>query len=58
MQADLVNAGKQIPILFITAFDDERARSQALEAGSMEFLTKPLDSDRLLEAIEGCVGPA
>ena len=30
------------PVMFITAFDSPEARAQALEAGAVAFLTKPL----------------
>src|ERR1700730_2894714 len=34
--------GHQIPIIFITAFTDESTRVQALEAGAIGYLIKPL----------------
>ena len=42
-----------VPIIFITAFESERAREEALSAGARAFLRKPLDSNRLLDLIEG-----
>jgi FixJ family two-component response regulator len=58
LQAELAKSGTSRPIIFITAFDDERARSQALQTGASEFLRKPLDSERLLEAIESALREA
>ena len=52
LQAELAESGKSHPIVFITAYDDERARSQAIDSGAVEFLRKPLDSERVLEAIQ------
>jgi FixJ family two-component response regulator len=52
LQAELANTGVKFPIVFITAFDEERPRTQALAAGATEFLCKPLDSDRLIAAIQ------
>jgi len=37
--------------VFITAFDEDRPRTEALAAGATEFLRKPIDSDRLITAI-------
>lgn len=51
LQAELVASRASCPVVFITAFDDESARSQALEAGAVEFLRKPLDTARLLDVI-------
>lgn len=55
LQLELAKAAPTRPIIFITAFDNDQARSQALEAGAVEFLRKPLDSQRLLEAIESAL---
>jgi FixJ family two-component response regulator len=56
LQAELAKSGVNCPIVFITAFDAERPRRQALEAGAAGFLRKPLDSEHLLEAIEAALG--
>jgi FixJ family two-component response regulator len=39
--AVLVGVGN--PIIFITAFPEERIRSRVLEAGAIGFLSKPFD---------------
>jgi FixJ family two-component response regulator len=52
LQSELVATHRQFPIIFITAFDDDRTRSQALSAGAREFLPKPLGSERLLDVIQ------
>jgi two-component system, sensor histidine kinase and response regulator len=46
-----------IPVIAVTAnaFAEDRARS--FEAGMNDFLTKPLDPRRLLEALERCAPP-
>ena len=51
LQAELVESGVKCPIVFITAFDEDRPRTEALAAGATEFLRKPIDSDRLITAI-------
>lgn len=52
LQRDLCAAGSCCPIVFVTAYEDEQARVQALEGGAVEFLRKPLDSERLLDVIQ------
>lgn len=55
LQSELMKTGRQIPTVFITAFDDQRARDQATEAGTLAFLRKPLDSERLLQVIQSAL---
>lgn len=40
-----------VPIVFISAHDDDRARSMALEGGAVDFLKKPFSEDALLRAV-------
>ena len=53
---DLLHAiegtSRALPIVFITGHGDEAVRSQALAAGAVEVLYKPLDDVALLSAIE------
>lgn len=51
LQARLNEERCSIPTIFITAHGDEALRMQALRAGAVEFLTKPLDEAKLLECI-------
>lgn len=55
LQTHLAAANQVHPVVFITAFDDEKACSQALANGAIEFLQKPLDGNRLLEVIKAVV---
>ena len=50
-QQQLRDAGLQIPIIFITAHGDIPMSVEAMKSGALEFLTKPLRDDTLLEAI-------
>jgi two-component system OmpR family response regulator len=46
-------AGTQgIPIVMLTALDREEYRQRGKSAGAVEYLTKPFDPDRLIEAIK------
>jgi FixJ family two-component response regulator len=40
-----------IPIIFITARDDEATRLKALAAGCIEYLQKPFEGERLIQAL-------
>jgi FixJ family two-component response regulator len=51
LQSRLVAEGHQVPIIFITAFDDENARAQALKAGALCYLVKPFEEADLLNSI-------
>ena len=50
LQSRLISEGHQIPIIFITAFDDENVRAQAL-AGAIGFLVKPFEEADLVNGI-------
>ena len=58
LQAVLVKSDVKCPIVFITAFDEDRPRREALAAGATEFLRKPIDSDRLITAISKAIAGA
>jgi len=51
LQSRLITDGHQVPIIFITAFNDENARAQALKAGARGYLVKPFQEADLLTAI-------
>ena len=50
-QRQLVDAGIQIPIIFITGHGDIRMTVRAMKSGAVEFLTKPFLDQDLLDAI-------
>jgi FixJ family two-component response regulator len=55
MRRGLVDAGATIPVIFITAFDDEATRKEALALGYVDYLQKPFEASRLINALErGC----
>lgn len=44
-----------MPIIFITGYGDVPKSVQAMKAGALEFLTKPLDNDTLVNAIRNAL---
>ena len=52
LQSALIASGKDIPIIFITAFPDERVRTRAMEAGAVGFLSKPFKGSTLIQCID------
>ena len=51
----LAAAGYKIPIIFITAYDKEKSRQQALQAGAVAFLGKPFSDELLLRALRAAL---
>jgi FixJ family two-component response regulator len=45
----------QLPVIFITAHDDEDIREQAFRDGAAAFMVKPFDAAKLLETIDRAV---
>jgi two-component system response regulator RpaA len=41
-----------VPVVMLTALNDESSRRRGLECGAAEYLTKPFDPDHLLEKIK------
>ena len=52
LQSRLRDKGLAPPIIFITAYPEERARARALEAGAICYLDKPFDSATLIECLD------
>jgi FixJ family two-component response regulator len=57
VQARLASLGAAatLPIIFITGFGDVPTSVRAMKAGAVEFLTKPLDDDAVLAAVQEAV---
>ena len=55
LQHRLVALGHRIPTIVITAFPDERIRAQALSAGAVCFLCKPINMDELVDCIDSAL---
>jgi FixJ family two-component response regulator len=52
---DLAKAHSRIPVIFISGFADVPMSVRAMKAGAVEFLTKPVRHQDLLEAVQSAV---
>ncbi|MGA7810042.1 response regulator transcription factor [Bradyrhizobium sp.] len=52
LQEELIAQGNTTPVMFMTAFPEDRIRDQAMRAGAIGFLAKPFDETQLLECVE------
>ena len=55
LQKRMAEVGLEIPIVFLTGHGDIPASVQAMKAGAVEFLTKPVDDQKLLQAIQEAI---
>jgi FixJ family two-component response regulator len=54
-QAELAKVNVNIPIIFITGFGDIPMSVKAMKAGAVEFLTKPIREQDLLDAVRAAL---
>ena len=54
-QAQLANAGINVPIIFVTGHGDIPTASRAMKAGAIDFLTKPFRDQDLLDAVAAAI---
>jgi FixJ family two-component response regulator len=54
-QRSLMSSGVHLPIIFISGHGDIPMSVQAMKSGAVEFLTKPLHEQALLDAIQAAV---
>ncbi len=52
LQMSLRSSGATIPIIFSTGFGDVASSVRAMKIGAVDFLTKPMDEEELLAAVE------
>ena len=55
LQDRLIADGHRMPVIFVTAFPDERLQRQVLESGAIGYLPKPFTEDRLIECIDAAL---
>jgi FixJ family two-component response regulator len=51
----LIDAGIDVPIVFITGHGDAPMRVEALKKGAVDFLPKPFDENELLNAVSKAI---
>ena len=54
LQMDVVTSF--IPVIFITAYDDENTRKKVMEMGAADFIVKPFEAEELLSKIKKVFG--
>jgi FixJ family two-component response regulator len=52
LQDRLIADGHRMPVIFVTAFPDDRLRGRVLKSGAIGYLPKPFNEDRLIECID------
>ena len=55
LQSRLAERGSLLPIIFVTGHSDTPTTVRAIKAGAEDFLTKPLSSAQLIDAIERAI---
>ena len=55
LQRRLVAGNHRIPIIFVTSYDIDDAKTEATEAGAVAFLCKPFSQDSLLRAVRSAL---
>ena len=55
LQERLSELGSTLPIIFLTGYPDVRTTVRTIKAGAEDFLTKPVSSDELLQAVERAI---
>lgn len=57
LHAALVARGLRVAVVFVSGHADETMAQQALQAGAIGLLRKPVDGDTLLGLVERTLGP-
>jgi len=55
LQEELIKSGADIPIIFISGHSDVPIAVRALKNGAFDFLTKPVNNQKLLESINRAI---
>jgi FixJ family two-component response regulator len=55
LQEALMNKGSAIPIIFLTGHGDVPMSVQAMKRGALDFLTKPVNDEELLKAVDAAL---
>jgi FixJ family two-component response regulator len=57
LQSRLKTLDCNAPVIFVTAFPDERNRALALEGGAIAFLEKPFEGRTMVQLIQAALRP-
>jgi len=52
LQRQLISSGRELPVIIMTAIDNETIRQEAFDAGCVGYLKKPFLSKLLIDAID------
>jgi FixJ family two-component response regulator len=55
LQSLITKSGNRTPIIFVSGFGDVPMTVKALKGGALDFLTKPIDPEALLAAIQSAL---
>ncbi len=55
LQAEMARLGIELPIIFLTAYGSIPLTVKAIQAGAVDFLTKPVDGQILLERVQASI---
>jgi FixJ family two-component response regulator len=58
LQRSIRLSGRSCPVVFLSGHGDIAISVDAMKAGAVDFLTKPVDADQLLAAVEAAVARA
>jgi len=55
LQQELINQNIETPVIIMTSAGDVNTAVQAMKAGAIDFIEKPLDQERLLDRLHECL---
>lgn len=55
LQRYLANSHSEIPIIFVTSYEDDEVRARAFNAGAVAYFLKPFNDEDLLNAIDAAL---
>lgn len=55
LQGMITESGNRMPIIFVSGYGDVPMTVKALKGGALDFLTKPIDADALIEAVQSAL---
>lgn len=58
LQRRLIDEGRKLPIIFVTAFPEDRIRSHVMENGAIDFLNKPFSVESLISCLDAAFAVA